>query len=369
MNGKKSSGFRDAALILLVTAVLIVLLDVACRIAFTFHDNRPDPRAQADAYTDTAWAESYFEEQRVSADMRWEPYVYWRRNAFSGTHINVDGWGIRKSWQPPDADVDALPAIMMFGGSTLWGTGADDHQTIPSHVNRLLHEGGNSYRMENLGETGYVSTQNLVLLMRLLQDGHRPEMVVFYDGVNDVYSALQHGRAGLPSNEYNRIAEFNLLLDKGRLYRTALGRFASGGIVRVMRHFFGKTATGPYDSATVAREAVDVYIANARLATALADAYGFTPIFVWQPVIFTKPERTDYEQAQYQAEAQAAEFYHHANGYLERLLPGLSDIHLLNLADVFENTPAPVYIDFCHLSPEGNRIVAKRIVEYLEGLE
>lgn len=60
----------------------------------------------------------------------------------------------------------------------------------------------------NLGETSYVSIQDTILLLRLLQQGVRPDIVVFYDGVNDTFSAYQQGVAGLPQNEFNRQTEF-----------------------------------------------------------------------------------------------------------------------------------------------------------------
>ena len=58
-----------------------------------------------------------------------------------------------------------------------------------------------SSAVTNFGETGYVSTQNLIALMLELRAGRRPDVVVFYDGVNDTYSAYSQQRAGLPHNE------------------------------------------------------------------------------------------------------------------------------------------------------------------------
>ena len=75
--------------------------------------------------------------------------------------------------------------IFMFGGSTLWGTGSPDRNTIPSELQALL---GPEYDIYNFGETGYVSTQELNYLLHRLSLGDIPDTVIFYDGVNDGYA-------------------------------------------------------------------------------------------------------------------------------------------------------------------------------------
>ena len=78
----------------------------------------------------------------------------------------------------------------MLGGSSLWGFGARDDQTIPSLLARKLLERGISVEVKSLSELGYVSTQEVIGLFRELQEGYRPDVVIFYDGVNDTTSAV-----------------------------------------------------------------------------------------------------------------------------------------------------------------------------------
>ena len=105
----------------------------------------------------------------------------------------------------------------MLGGSSLWGFGARDDQTIPSLLARSLHEKGWYAEIRNLAEIGYVSMQEVIALTRELQAGYRPDLVIFYDGVNDTTSALLEGEPGLTTNEVNRHEEFNLLQSPARL--------------------------------------------------------------------------------------------------------------------------------------------------------
>ena len=73
--------------------------------------------------------------------------------------------------------------------------------------------------VRNLSELGYVSTQEVIGLYRELQEGYRPDVVIFYDGVNDTTSAVLSGQAGVTTNEINRHDEFNLLPIAGQARR------------------------------------------------------------------------------------------------------------------------------------------------------
>ena len=83
----------------------------------------------------------------------------------------------------------------MLGGSSLWGFGARDDHTIPSLIARELHEHGVRVEIRNLAEIGYVSTQEMIALSASSSRAIGPDLVLFYDGVNDTTSALLEGEA------------------------------------------------------------------------------------------------------------------------------------------------------------------------------
>lgn len=90
------------------------------------------------------------------------------------------------------------------------GTNARDTFTIPSLLARAVEGRGINVEIINFGETGYVSTQEVITLLLQLRQGNVPDIVIFYDGVNDTYSAYRNEIAGIPQNEFNRVKEFNL---------------------------------------------------------------------------------------------------------------------------------------------------------------
>jgi hypothetical protein len=139
---------------------------------------RPARMAALPNYAGVDWARTHFEEF-AALSTRYVSYIEWRRKPFKGKTVNLTGpYGQRVTVGGGEA---GKPSVYFFGGSTMWGTGADDANTIPSLVTQL---GG--YRAQNWGESAYTAHQSLVLLIQLLQEGHRPDVVVFYDGVNDV---------------------------------------------------------------------------------------------------------------------------------------------------------------------------------------
>ena len=243
--------------LLLLEAALSLVYDVADRIRASSPVS-PDGRARSDVYAGVSWADEYLKELEECSVTRWTSYVYWRRQPYQGRHINVDADGVRRTWTcPEDGSGTGEPLrIFTFGGSAMWGVGARDDFTIPSFLARKLQEKGIRCQVTNFGESGYVSTQEVIALLQQLRDGNIPDLVIFYDGVNDIYSAYQQQVAGLPQNEFHRAREFNVSQPKG--YRSlqvlCVRRMASElSIVRFSRNLLRRFGVSVGSEDTIAR--------------------------------------------------------------------------------------------------------------------
>ena len=215
--------------------------------------------------------------------------MYFRPKPFHGQTITIGDDGLRTTWQPPSpapASSGSKPVqILMLGGSSLWGFGARDDQTIPSLLARDLFERKWDVRIRNLAEIGYVNTQEVVALLRELQSGYRPDLVIFYDGVNDTTSAFLEREAGLTTNEINRRREFNLLQSPSRLAGTLLGKLIEdSGSYRFARSVRSRLSGNPgerrpaLDDATrdgLARDVVRRFRANVDLVERLGREFRF----------------------------------------------------------------------------------------------
>lgn len=388
---------KDAWLMAGVSVVLFTILEAGASLALHLRqgvrpvgESVPDWRVRADAYSDGSWVRDYYAEFRSSDAVRWMPYVYWRRGAYHGKYINVDENGIRRTTAPaPPPDSGTSVTIFMFGGSTLWGTGARDAFTIPSLVTRDLLGKGLRPEITNFGESGYVSTQELVALLLELRDGRSPDLVIFYDGINDTGAALQERVAGLPQNEANRVREFNLS-SPARLTQRAvlLARDAASrlAIVRLVGVLAGRSATAPAiasesaaprfrhstaDDAGLSASVVQTYWKNVELVKALGEHYGFACLFYWQPTIFQKPRLTGYEAAERRKAEYLTPFFEQTYTTMRRSrLAHPREPAFHDLSTVFSDLSAPVFVDWAHLGESGNEIIARRMAgDVLETLQ
>ena len=255
----------------------------------------------------------------------------------------------------------------------MWGTGTKDEETIPSFVAQMLHESGASAQVFNFGESGWVSTQEMIELQKLLQQGARPDIVVFYDGVNDTFSAYQNRAAGLPQNERNREIEFNLTHPYRPL--TEVLRVASSAMLSHSRlaQLTGADGAAPVllppisyphrISSTPAEDAVRTYHTNLRIVSAPGREFDFAPYFYWQPVVFAKSHQTEYEQLMAGQREALKPFSNDVYSHIVALQTPVANFH--NLGELFQDVKEPIFLDYAHIGAEGNRRIAAAMVKDL----
>ncbi len=253
-----------------------------------------------------------FENEQLRAggidESQWSPYVYWRRAAMSGKYVNIDADGHRKTWNPPDLPKRPI-RVFMFGGSTTWGTGSRDEYTIPSQLSKILaRQFGAKVEVVNFGEGGYVNTQELISFIKEIERGNVPDIAIFYDGYNDVFSAFQNGVAGIPQNEINRVREFSLTKSGPRFYLEFVKRsnlfllFTEG--VGYLRHVTNREHwSRAYESRVsnpsterLITDLLTIYGNNTRVLHAVGHEYNVRVFSFWQPSVYTKPELTASEK-------------------------------------------------------------------------
>jgi len=386
--GKVVNVIKISWLMVGITILLLGLIEGSLSLGYLVRDRfrgsnplKADYRVLADTYADQSWVENYYDEYgRVKS--QWKPYVYWRRIPYRGEYINIDPDGIRLTTgtDPSPKEASTSPKIFMFGGSTLWGWGARDASTIPSLLAKELRSKGVVSEITNFGEAGYVSTQEVITLLLQLQKGNIPDLVVFYDGINDTFSAFQHHAAGLPQNELNRVKEFNLsqaekFQERTRIVFQDLTRNLS--TVRFLQRLFGRSVvlgeTGSVATASrlnlaphrgsLAQEVLDTYIGNIELVRALGEYYGFKYLFYWQPTLFQKVHLTNYEREQRDA-VHFEQFFQKTYEVVRRSrLADKREYNFRDLSLVFADVREPIYVDWSHPGERGNELIVKRMVE------
>lgn len=252
----------------------------------------------------------------------------------------------------------------------MWGTGARDSATIPAALARLIASKSNQpvMRVVNMGESGYVNTQSLLALELELRRGNVPEYVIFYDGINDIFSAYQNNEAGLPQNEQNRALEFNLLQDGGRMMELGIQDFwkrtVTAGFVATFRDFISKAPPAPLSRGHLTVDVIRLYRGNLEILDALSRHYGFHYAAYLQPVVFSKRGPSPYEQKQIDKMEHIRSFFLDVYRGVAADSALRANPHFHNLSDIFDGLE-PVYLDFCHVTERGNGIIARHFYEDL----
>lgn len=338
------------------------------------------PRAGlAEAHGGADWSVPYFDEFNERVRVDWREYVGWWQRPVRGRYVTIDERGLRATPGEREAGPEAL-RVLCFGGSTMMGMGARDEHTIPAILGRRLAELGHPASIANYGQLGHNSTQELISLQQLLKAGERPDIVVFYDGINDMVCAEQTGAADRVMHQASRRAEFNLLyVDRRRDLLTAATIAAFPRTVRRLRELTGLPLRGPLpgraaslsdlDIPALARRVVDVYVENLRIVRLLAGSYGFRPLFFWQPVITTKKVKTADErffESEFTADIAARRQLYTAVIEERRQHPELAAAgDAIDLSRLFDDCTEAVYIDLYHLAEAGNAAVAEAMLPRL----
>src|SRR5262245_16298072 len=255
---------------------------------------KPARMAALPNYAGVDWARTHFDEFSALSS-RYFSYIGWRREPFQGRTITLTGPYSQRA--TVGTAHPGKPSAYFFGGSTMWGTGADDANTIPSLVTQL---GG--YRSENFGESAYTAHQSLVLLIQLLQDGHRPGIVVFYDGVNDVahkcrseLTAKSHALEGRIRSALAAAKDENVY---GLTYMAqplvALARFVSSRISLITRSSAHNDAYFACHAGSRAQEVADNLIQDWDIVRRLVEAYGGKFVGILQPVTYLGDAKLDH---------------------------------------------------------------------------
>jgi len=391
--------YQAVAVLLLNTLLIFACFELAARGVFKMARVIANPTAQlvgernpretVSYYQSQAWAEQYWYEFRLSgAQNRYYPYVGWRRAPFKGQTIEIDQHGVRVT---PGADCrpDAFH-VFAFGESGMWGTGAPNWGTIPAY----LQQGLAKLRPEpvcvrNFAEHAYVSMQDLIMLLLQLRSGNRPDVVLFYNIGGDIYSAYQSGRAGLLENFGQIAARFEGRQEPATLVnrlRRPVNWLRRTDAYALLDQLLGKlTIAQPPQHAPTPRQLVtyesmgiDVaalsgsivqdYMGHYQMVEALAHKYGFKAFFFLPPTLALghKP-LTPEEQAMTQKLESEAALYKLIKAVYHTIERDPAQYaHFYSLVHIFDDCDALMFIDTGHVTPIGNELIAKRMLDIIQ---
>jgi lysophospholipase L1-like esterase len=302
------------------------------------------------------------EVSRLIADENWmgnkytyEPWLQFRVSDIKSNYVNVSGFE-RKTI--PDQYINPLSKdtllIYFFGGSTMYGYNVSDAETIPSQFVRLYQKkfpNAKSIRVKNFGVTYYYSKQELMLLSKLLFEGHTPDIVVFMDGLNDFYPSRM------------------LYFDKPHFSYAMQQVFDDQLYLKSKRSFIDTSEVFYLDVPSVEPEDYyshlhDKYLLNITHAESLARTFGSRAYFVCQPVpFFNYPNRSN-DPISYKVN-----YARYDSIYPQLSKVASSKPNMLFLGDMLQNEKGFPFVDHVHYSPAFSENIAERILTFIETRE
>jgi len=84
-------------------------------------------------YAGVEWAKQHFKDLE-DVSITYRDNIVWKADPLESPTITVKADGLRRVIQAQESNPDGL---LLFGGSTMWGMGTDDANTIPSLLAQL----------------------------------------------------------------------------------------------------------------------------------------------------------------------------------------------------------------------------------------
>jgi lysophospholipase L1-like esterase len=311
-------------------------------------------------YKNIEWARNHFKEfGELQGEYR--SYIGWRRLPYKGQTINIDKQGIRVTPQSELATATS-PLVVFLGGSALWGTGVDDANTIPALFAKIAK---GRYRVMNLGESAYNAFQGYLFLKLQIINGLRPDIVVSYDGVNDAH-CLKPGLRPFSHQREDQIRTAMKGKDRKNEEELSFSHFFLNPL-KIYISMFNNAKNPTYDLSQERIEQTAKALLEGWLSTKdLAEKNGAHFIAVLQPnAAIGKPYL---KHLNLDKDEDLLKLYKLFYPAVIKLLqtPKYQELsnNVIVLTDAFD-LEEYIYIDDCHVSPNGNKIIATKIYNYI----
>ena len=285
--------YISIAVILLSTFILFLILNLLILGAFTIHglfnaDSDPhNIEYRMQVYPN--WTKEELQNLLKSTWSRpylYEPYTQFKERPFNSKWVNVDSNGFREvknqaPWPPTE---DAFN-IFVFGGSTTFGYGVADSETIASQIQEKLDYQSTSkgkISVYNFGRGVYFSSQERILFEKLISEGKIPDMAIFIDGINDFYHSKDHQplytarfERYIAKKDYSCLLELSSHLPLGKLIN-----YFKGKIKKTVNT--NEKITNYSDEDTL-KETINLWLKNKKLIESVSEGFGIKTLFVIQP--------------------------------------------------------------------------------------
>lgn len=266
---------------------------------------------------------------------------------FKGSYINIQGGhrvtvgatGLRKN------------KVLVFGGSTIFCAEVPDSMTIPSELQKLLLKTRFDSDVFNYGIPG-IRIENQYDILKAVDDFNFGDVVIFYDGVNDLNVVF---RNGLESHDsfvpYAELKALAGMLEK----KSLLAQYLISGYVD------REGVTKEFLTSEAEQHVLDLWIKNDKIAREYVESKGARFVHILQPnwVTFKGGIEATKDNKRW-SDMKVIQNY-----FEKYATPQMKIENFTRVLDGLSTTP---YIDWAHLDEIGNKKVAEEMFKVLEPL-
>ena len=324
------------------------------------------PFEQDPAFKDAPWAQNL----RVNLLDAWNNLEFnaavggWRIKDVASQYINVRD-GERTSTQPDPALGDPI-VIWFFGGSAAFGAGQRDEHTIPSELVKLAQDQGVALEIHNFAVPATVNWQSAMLLIAKLQAGEKPDLVVIYDGANDValqgvLAAQGKGASTQPASLID--GELDAVLSKRAAAKSERDSSPSQTLLPP-----SKTPTPDKELTPAAsgQAVLSRYGNGIEVIRKFSELSSVPVLIFWQPDIRAKQPQSASDSDTLAAVKVNQESVQVWTETSDAVRAGLGALGVTDLSGVFDGQTEPIYWDTVHTNELGSKIVAERMLKELQ---
>lgn len=327
------------------------------------------------------------------------PVLEFQERVQDSKYYNIGFEGIRFDNKVTRSNVSSgiNGSVWVMGGSTTFGQGVSDNETISAYLNQL--DTSNTYI--NFGVHAYHQGNEINKMLLLLKKGYLPKKVIFIDGLNDMIRMIETNFHPLEtpslaksaySSDYNiatRPSEISLLekMPVTRWLRTFIEEEDEDVVTTALNwdtydnvydpsnlyntdpqlHFQSSLLRSPYNPIDstglkyVTRKLREYYQSNYFFIEKIANAFNFEFTIYYQPQAVLSDQNPFWRD---QVKRKETPLYRNFEFIIPRIkeqilvwnYPGFIDI-----SGVMDSCPSCL-VDLTHYSPEMNRKIAEAIL-------
>jgi hypothetical protein len=294
--------------------------------------------------------------------LEFDTFTVFKERPYRGKYVNVseDGFRVGRDQGPWPPDRKAHFVVFVFGGSTAFGYGVADKDTIPSYLQQLLPriDPGREVRVYNFGRGFYYSSQERILFEKLILADRIPDLAVFIDGLNEFLLEQDE-----PASTQGFRATIRTPGWAAGLAWLPFSKFAIALRNRIReRQTASASVSGDfYNRPKLFHKLLQRYLDNKQMIENVAQCFSIPTLFVWQPVPTYK-----YDIAYHIAPVA----FSWRVQYTKYAYPMMAEIvargevgPICWCADIQQDVKKPLYVDFVHYNPELSRMTAACIAD------